>query len=539
MPPSAARDLQVGPQPVPTGMKSWFAFIPREHHADIAEGRSTWDATATIQKMLDEVEPGSAIYCPGQVNIDGTLLLNRSVTLQGNPGRDHFDNSWEATPASTVFRQRANAADLFRIETQPNVRINVVLRDLLGLGNRFADGQGGRENPAARQGRILAADGGTSGASQVRLILENFAACNAVDQGADLAGNLYGSRARDCFFFRNGKQGLRARGGSQIGECHISGVRLFQNGFRGGNQQEQANFDWQGGQLDVEQMSSSEAAGAGIRVGGLLRMNSVQIESCGLDVEPVAREQFVLGDDGAGVLSADIRNLMADPGDLYEGAVLVMGKGARNVRVSGRINNALGPRGVDIARRPNSGELDLFGLSGLRKIRDESADFNVGIPLFVQARHPGGEEQTGDGSIVSFAPELLDQQMASYDPASGLITAPCNCTLDLSLKLQFQGIADEHVDGSVVFEVQEENGGSWESGSNGGRLWVFNPARLATGSASGGRGDFTVREPVPLRAGARARFRYWVNGGARTIRLTQAQSFLSIRTWRGGSCANG
>lgn len=124
---------------------SVMRWIPQNLRTAIRDRSGTTDLSTYIQAAIDEIPAGAELYAPdGVYRMETGVSSDRSVTLVGDPAREHFDNSFDDVSGGTVFDCRDTTASAFTF-TPPNAgasRVNVVLRDFTVRGARVTEGAG-------------------------------------------------------------------------------------------------------------------------------------------------------------------------------------------------------------------------------------------------------------------------------------------------------------------------------------------------------------------------------------------------------------
>lgn len=510
MPISAAIERQV--QGKLAERVSWLDFLPYGKHAAILARTSNDDLTEALQRMLSELPAGVRLYIPGRVNFEGPLLCDRSVTLFGDPGREYFDNSWDyGNPGSQlIFRGNEGDALTFAAPQRGYSRVNIVLRDFILRGNRLRDD--GKINPAARSGRGLVIQGTDIHDTAVRIEMDNVHVAQAMDQGIDLVASVYGGSIRNSFISRCGKSGFRAINGAiPVGEMWLARLRIFQNGWNGASEQEQAGFLWCAGSMHVTQMSCSENRGPGaILGGGPLALDTLQLESNGLGSAPAGRRQLIIGQAGAGTTSCRITNLLSAPGENYGGVHVYVSRNAHNVKLDGGfLGDVLGPSGRHLEREPGASGLDYSGLgsvSGQLVIADRAGDFDThhGVLLLVR-QETAGRNVTGDGVRATWRPDapLLDTRRI-YDPRSGMITAPASGAYRIEVAIGLDNLAAAH-DTAQLFFLAPDAPRTEELG---------NPGAMRSGA---GRLTLKASQIMVLHQGQTCQVAVAIGGGPRSV----------------------
>jgi hypothetical protein len=494
---------------------SWLDFLPFGKHAAILARTGNDDLTEYLQRMLDNLPPGSRLYVPGRVNFEGPLRCDRSITLFGDPGRENFDNSWDnGNPGSQlIYRGNDSDALTFAAPRRGYSRVNVVLRDFILRGNRCLDNGG--INGSARRGRGLVIAGTDMHDSAMRIDMDNVHVAQAMDQGIDLEGSVYGGSIRNCFINRCGKTGFRAvTGRIPIGEMWLARMRIFQNGWNGRTDEERAGFCWRAGTLHVSQMSSSENKGPGVMLGGgPFAVGTLQMESNGQAVASADRRQLVIGLPDAGVLSCRITNLQSSPGEAFGGAHVFIASNASNVKLDGGfLGDTLGATGRHIERVGGGGGLDYSGLAtaqGQLVIADRAGDFDTRHSVLLLARmQAAGRNVTGDGARVSWAPDTsIADTRRIYDPRTGAITAPASGAYRIDIVIGLENITAAHDEARLFFNC-----------ANAPRVEELgNPGALRSGS---GRLSLKSSQIILLHQGETCQIAFSVGGGSRTIGVT-------------------
>jgi hypothetical protein len=379
-------------------------------------------------------------------------------------------------------------------------------------GNRLGDD--GKINHAAKSGRGLVFDGYKLHDTYVRIEMDNVHVAQAMDQGIEFVGSIYGGSIRNCFVSRCGKTALRAVNSEiGIGEMWLARMRLFQNGGNGKTEQEQAGFEWRAGTVHISQMSSSENRGPGaILGGGPFTIGTLQMESNGLSVPQAERRQLVIGQPGAGVLSCRITNLVTSPGPDYGGAHLYLSSNAHNVKVDGGyMGDTLSSTGRHIERERESSGLDYSGLAtalGKLVIIDRASSFDTRHNVLLLARLQAPVRNvTGDGMRAVWRPEaVVVDTRAIYDGKTGTITAPVAGAYRIDVMIGLENISAAHDDARLYYTCPnapriEEHG---------------HPGVVRSGA---GRFSMKSSQVMLLGQGDRCQIAFSIGGAARTIGL--------------------
>lgn len=510
--------------PPPSGagsLRSWLDFIPPARHSAILGGTDRSDLTAILQHMLDELPPGALVFAPGRVNVEGTLVLRRSITLYGAAGRENFDNSWDRGGGGTEIIYRGQSGDILRIEgaLEGNGCFNVMLRDFIVRGNRLDDR--GMPNPRSTGGDGIAVRGSREETSNIRIDFDNVHVAQAAGHGISLTGHVFGGSIRNAFLHRNGRNGLHVGGAAGVGEMWLARLRLFQNGRDGATAGDMAGMFWRAGSMLASQVSASESGGAGAMLsGGPIQIDMLQLESNGQAVaDPLARRQLVIGNSDSGTPSTHIGALLSDAGRDYRGAHVHVAGNAYNVRLDGLMVATLGPGGRHLVRDAGSQNLDISGLVGCRVIEDRSADTmtRAGVQVFARIdRAP--TTRTGDGTPMPWRPaQILRNDLSTYDPRSGTFTAPISGLYDLEAVLPLAGLDAEHRSATLAIQATSV-------------ARIYRPGNLGAMCDSEGRYTIQARARIPMVQGETVQVICTVAGGSRTVTsaIDPREGFLTI-----------
>lgn len=520
---------------------SWLDFLPYGKHAGILDHSNTDDWSERLQTMLDAVPSGARIYIPGRVNLERGLRCTKSIALYGDPGREDFDNSWDYSTGGSQILYRGNDGDALTFPAVPggNTIHNVVLRDFIVRGNRHNDDHS--FNPRAKSGRGIvfagsSASGFESHTSNIRIDMENVHVCQAVDQGIDLSGTLYGGSIRNMLIHRCGRNGFRAvSGGAGIGEMWLARLRIYQCGLSGSDDWARANFAWAAGQLQITEMSTSEAAGPGAIIGGgPFEINGLQTESnSDPRRSPENQAQLVIGCDpslgagapDAGTVYGTVTNWMSAPAEGYRGSHARLLGNAKYVRLAGFLSGSLAGEGCHVRRERGGEDLDVAALVGASRFVDLTANYQVRIREEVLARCVSPGEPTGNGETVLFAPQRAIDRMNSFDDGAGAFVAKVNFVARIEINLTFATVEKRH--DRAVFYLETDEGAGFNSSNTFGERRDLNLGSLA--NAETGRASISLAASVPLRKGHRWRLRYAVSGGD-AVSLVARESYISIRS---------
>jgi len=509
---------------------SVFDFLPYAKHSQILD-RTNNDDLGDL--LLDGIfaNPecrGARIFAPpGLYNTEQTLACDQHLTLYGAAGREMMDNSADAGgDTGTRFRYRGDSGHLMALiaPALDNHRTIVRLQDILLQHNRLLDDD--TENPDQVDGCALYIAGGlgpTEGDRQLRFILDNVALYGGIDDNLLVEGNTYGSEIRYIHSMRAGRNGLRSLYGPSAGEMRIGMMRAFQNGYNGAADIDRAGVVLSSALVDIGQISSSEARGPGLMLGGIVNIGSAQCESCGLSVAAADRKQVIFGWLDHGLLSANIDNFLFDPGDAYQGAVVYHSRHASNVRLKGHFANALGVGGRHVELQApdgpySCGEIDVRETNA-SAFEDNGGGYNVKSGIEVRLRHGAQIALTGGSEIVAFQPAEL------YDPRGSWgahkFTAPHNLILDMEMILSMNNVDKANHDRMRIYTILNGDTGSpYRIALDDPSSHVFAGSVLAV---------FPVALPtVPLDQGDTIEFRYQVTGGASNVGLVANESYLKL-----------
>lgn len=520
---------------------SWLDFLPYGKHAGVLDHSNMDDWAERLQAMLDEVPSGARIYIPGRVNIERGLRGVKSITLYGDPGRETFDNSWDYSTGGSQIIYRGNEGDALSFPAVPggNSIHNVVLRDFIVRGNRHNDDHSLNSRAIAGRGIVVAGSSSSSfeaHTGNIRIDLENVHVCQAVDQGLDISGTIYGGSVRNMLVHRCGGNGFRAiSSGAGIGEIWLARLRIYQCGLNGHDDWSRANFVWAAGQLQVTEFSSSESRGPGLIIGGgPFEINGLQTESNGDPRLPEERQAQIIvgstpglgtGAPEAGVVYGSVTNWMSAPREGYGGAhARVMGN-VKRLRLAGFLSGSLGRGGCHVRREKGSEALDVTELGGASRFVDLTDDYNVRLREQVFARCVTPGALTGKGETVVFPAERAIDWTNSYDDSTRTYRARVNLIARIEAVLTFEGITQHHNRAHLYLETDE--GAGFSSDNLFGFRRDFNLASLANPAT--GRASVSLSENIPLRKGHRWRLCYAVASGS-PVGLVPRESYLSIRS---------
>ena len=511
---------------------SVFDFLPYAKHSQILARTNTDDLSDWINEgILQNPEcNGIRLFVPpGLYNFEQPLVCEQHISMYGAMGRETMDNSADASgDTGTRWRYRGNSGHLLSLMAPDadNHRTVVSIRDMMLVHNRLLDN--GYENTNAVDGCALYLKGGllpSQGTRQLRFLIDNVMAAQAIDHNILIEGNTYGSEIGYVHLHRAGKNGLRSLYGPAAGETRMGMVRAFQNGWNGTNDLDRAGVAISAALAEIGQLSSSEARGPGVMFGGIVNVGSLQIESCGLDVLPTDRKQIIFGWEENGLLSANIQSFLMDAGDAYEGAYIHHSRYAANVRMRGYFSNTLGSVGRHVELQapsgPNAcGEIDIRETNA-SVFLDQGGGYNVKSGIEVRLRHGAQISLTGNDETAAFQPLEL------YDPrgcwSNHRFTAPHNLILDPSLVLSLSGLDKANHDRMRVYTFV--NGSLY-------RTTPFDPSSYVRAGAT--LATFPVGLPsIPLDQGDYVEFKYDVTGGATSVGLVPHESYLTLTTLPG------
>lgn len=513
---------------------STFDFLPYGKHSQILDRTNNDDLSEMLNDgIFNNPEcRGARIFCPpGLYNHEQTLTCMQHMTLYGAAGREMMDNSADAGgDTGTRFRFRGNSghAMALTVPDLDNHRTIVRLQDILIQHNRLLDADpilGEQENPDQDDGCALYIAGGlgpTQGDRQLRFILDNVGLYGGIDDNLLIEGNTYGSEIRYIHSMRAGRNGIRSLYGPSAGESRIAMARIFQCGWNGTDDLSRANAAISAALIDIGQFSSSESRGPNLMIGGIANINSLQSESGGLDVTAADRKQVVLGWLENGLLSLNVNNMLLDPGDAYQGAVVYHSRHSSNVRLKGHFANALGVGGRHVELQApdgpySCGEIDVRETNA-SVFLDNSSGYNVKSGIEVRLRHGAHVALTGDNELVNFRPDELYDPKGCWDAATWRFTAPHNLILDPEMVMAMTGVDKANHDRLWV-HVQL-NGADYRIIPDDPSSHVLAGSSLAT---------FPVAMPtIPMDQGDYVEFKYKSYGGPPTVGLVASQSYLKL-----------
>lgn len=494
---------------------SLLDFIPVALHADIRDRQPyAADLSSYVQAALDDVAPGATLYAPsGIYRLELPVVAENSVTLCGDPGRETMDNSWDYGDSGTIFDYRGTTGTAFTFTAPANSgRVNVVLRDFLVRGSLITEqGMSGNCIEVRGDDHVVA----------VRVLIDNVHCCEAPEHGLCIHTAVYGGTIDNFFGHRNGKNGLRMVAGNAVGvgEFRLGRIRCFDNGHEGTGDQEKAGVLWLGGTLRVDQMSSSESAGAGLIFGGgPAIIDMLQLES------NEGSASLIVGQPDAGVQSLTINCLHTAPGTAFTGQHVRINSNAHRVQIHGGfLGDTLGLNGCHIFREAGSQELIYDGLGSTAPlvIKDQSDGYGTHQIIQVYARQQAaGALLTGDGTDVFWAPdtEVLDNRN-TYDVATGIFTAPVTGLYDIEAVITLVGLNSAHDRAAVMFGASSGN-------------HVYRIGNVGAMRDASNQFVLQARARLPLQQGETARVAFNVGGGAPTVGFLGGgeTGFLSVVT---------
>lgn len=508
---------------------STFDFLPYAKHSQILDRINNDDLS---DWLLDGIfsNPecrGARIFCPpGLYNHEQTLTCMQHLTLYGAAGREMMDNSANAGgDTGSRFRFRGNSGHgvVLTVPDLDNYRTIARLQDMLFQHNRLLDN--GLENPGQVDGCALYIAGGlgpTQGDRQLRFILDNVGLYGGIDDNLLIEGNTYGSEIRYIHSMRAGRNGIRSLYGPLAGESRISMARVFQCGWNGTTDIDRAGTAISAALVEIDKLSTSESRGPNLMIGGIANIGSLQCESGGLDVTAADRKQVVLGWLDNGLLSLNVNNMLLDPGNAYQGAVVYHSRHASNVRLKGHFANALGVGGRHVELQApdgpySCGEIDVRETNATVFL-DNSQRYCIKSGIEVRLRHGAHVALTGDNELVNFRPDELYDPKGCWDAATWRFTAPHNLILDPEMVMAMTGVDKANHDRLWV-HVQL-NGADYRIIPDDPSSHVLAGSSLAT---------FPVAMPtIPMDQGDYVEFKYKSYGGPPTVGLVANESYLKL-----------
>jgi len=521
--------------------RSWLDGVTSAvDRAAILAKTDTTDRASTINTKFTQNRQmaGRTMTALGRVFVDSAILVDQSMTIAGEAGRKHMDNSADLDNAGTQILGRSLTDDVLRFDSTlrgDNGRLFPCLTNLLVVGNRL-DHDNYANVTAATTGNGITFKGGPDpedGTQQLSVTTHNLSVVQARLHNIELRDNTYGSSLINTQIDRAGSCGIFADDGGEGGETYFGGVtRAFQNGHDTGLADTlRAGVHISLGSWGADMLSCSESRGCNSVLGGIFNIAVYQSESGALGIAGSVGRQTAL----IGAIRAEMPAVNIAPGAGYDGAVIHLDATSRNVRIGGLINaDALGANGRHIEIENGFECLDVSMLTGVTSVKDKrTANFETKTGGFVLARNTGAGTATGGGATVQLAlTELVDTRQRF---ASDVYQTLFGEQLLIVGNLTFENIASGHTAGMIYVEVEE--GGGWTSTGNYGREIPFNP--YATRNTTTNSCSVGINVPIVLRGansdrtagereGAKVRIRYQITGGADAVTLVTAQSYISF-----------
>jgi len=319
----------------------------------------TTDMSTPLQRAIDSIPAGGTVYLPAALLSIGStnITITKSLTIQGEGGRENFDNSWDNGGGSRIhYKGLTGDAISISPPNSTNSRIKVILRNFVLRGARVSPG-------SATSGRGIVIDGRQLGGTAIHLHRENVYVAEAKDEGWYITGAVYGGSALNWGAYDCGKNGIRdlTAGSDPIGEEVWVQTRIFDNGADGTGDEKAGLRRNPGATSNVMHgLSCSNNSGPGaILQGGNFQGSGWQFES------NAGTSQLYLGSagGGAGLTSLAVTGIAFSPGSSYTGDLINITSDASNVKIIGvYFGDTLGGGGNDV--RCAGSSCSIAGITG-------------------------------------------------------------------------------------------------------------------------------------------------------------------------------
>lgn len=478
-------------------------------------------ANATnLQKAIDATPAGGTLFIPnGTYTYNSTLLITKSITLQGSAGRQWFDNSWDLGGGS-ILHYTKTTGDAISVDagTTGNVRLRFVARDLLIRGAKVSPGSATTGNGLYIQANTLS--------TSVHTYFDNLSICECAENGLLMEGALYGNYSSSLSLFQNGKNGLRVVGGADpIGENVWIQTRVFGNGDTGtGNYKHGVYYQPGARSNSFLTLSCSNNFGFGaLFLGGGFSGDTWQFES------NLGTSQLYLGSAGAGlgITSATVNGLSFSPGPGYTGKMVYVSSDASNVTFNGiNFSDTLGAGGEDV--RIDGAKFSIAGISAAHSLvivptvtdlfYEGSIPFtNRNLPAFSAKVATDIPNVTGDGTAYNI---IFDTGVfgigGTYNTATGVFTAPYTGLYLFTYVISVGDITASHTSGSIALTLTTD--------SVSYRIAPYNV------TSSLNKSSFTGSHLVKMNGADTAKMTIQINGGTKVVDILANESWFTCNT---------